>query len=110
MADLLTLGLTLAYSFLGFAGFYFSYKALKLYEGDIMHRVFGLMSLAFLVSGFITVFDAVFLAFGTSFASYPLLSVAGIISSSSLLVGLVSLLRWETRIRKEAPTETVSGP
>jgi hypothetical protein len=108
MADLLTLVLTLAYSFLGFAGFYFSYKALKLYENDIMHRVFALMSVAFLVSGFITVFDAVFLAFGTSFASYPLLSVAGIISTCSLLIGLVSLLRWETRIRREASAETTT--
>jgi hypothetical protein len=104
MADLPTLVLTLVYSFLGFAGFYFSYKALKLYEGDIMHRVFALMSLAFLVSAFIAVFDAVFLTFGTPLASYPLLSVAGIITTSSLLVGIVSLLRWETRIEKEVPS------
>ena len=104
MADPVTLVLTLAYGVLGYTGFYFSYKALKLYEGDIMHRVFTLMSIAFLVSAFIAVFDAVFLVFGTPLASYPLLSVAGIISSSSLLVGLVSLLRWETNIKKEAPS------
>lgn len=104
MADLLNLSLTLAYSFLGFAGFYFSYKAWRLYEGDIMHRVFGLMSLAFLVSAFITVFDAVFLSFGTTLSSFPLVGVAGIISSAALLGGLVSLLRWESKVKKEIPT------
>lgn len=104
MADPVTLVLTLAYSVLGYTGFYFSYRALRLYEGDIMHRVFTLMLVAFLVSAFIAVFDAVFLIFGTPLASYPLLSVAGIISSSSLLGGLVSLLRWETSIKKESPS------
>jgi hypothetical protein len=90
-----------ALAIIAFVGTYYSRGATKLYTRDIMERVFGYMTVAFLLVGCVSVIDLVFRMLGFGLTDFLLFPATGIVSLGLIVAGLISLLRWAGQLKAQ---------
>jgi len=93
MTDYLGIGMGVSLALLGYVGCYYSARVAKLFNGDVMGRLFRLMVAAYLFVGVLTTLDAILLLVNFHVLS-EVLGVTTLVSLGVLLAGMIQLLRW----------------